>query len=59
MCEFKVTLENRTVFENAVYAKTIGKNVVLRDALGASLEVENCVITEVDVRTEQLTLTKI
>ncbi len=58
MCEFNVLLDNRIVFENATYAKTEDDKVLVRDALGSTMEFEACYITEVDVRTEKLTITR-
>ena len=59
MCEFNVLLDNRIVFENATYAKTVNDKVLVRDALGSTVEFEACYITEVDVRTEKLTITRL
>ena len=59
MCEFSVLLEGKKVFEDAVYAKTDGDKVVLKDVLGASKTLENCKITEVDVGSERLVLSPI
>src|SRR3990170_3268454 len=36
MCEFKVFRKDMIVFKDAVYAKTDGKNVTVRDVLGIS-----------------------
>ena len=36
MCEFKVFQKGEVVFKDAVYAKTDGKNVTVRDVLGVS-----------------------
>ena len=58
MCEFNVFLNEKKVFENATYAKAMGSRVLLRDVLGSSMELENCRIVEVDVRTERLVLAK-
>jgi predicted RNA-binding protein len=38
MCEFKVVLDGKTVFKDAVYAKIESNKVILRDALGESRE---------------------
>lgn len=44
------------VFKDAVYAKTDGNNVTVRDVLGISETFENSRIAEVDVRSERLLL---
>ena len=56
MCEFKVFLDKKVVFKDAVYVKVDGNNVVLRDVLGVSKTFENCKISEVDVGSERLIL---
>lgn len=59
MCEFKVTLDGEVVFEDVIYAKDEGGKVILKNVLGASKEVENCAIIEVDVGSERLALASI
>ena len=56
MCELKVIIEGKVVFENVVYAKTIGNQVVLKDILGKSMEFKNHTITEVNITKESLIL---
>jgi predicted RNA-binding protein len=56
MCELNVIIEGKVVFENAVYAKTVGNQVVLKDILGKSMEFKNHTITEVNITNESLTL---
>jgi len=56
MCEFKVILDGKTVFKDAVYAKMVGNNVVVRDVLRESKEFKNCRIIEVDVNSTRLLL---
>ncbi|MFH0748572.1 MAG: CooT family nickel-binding protein [Candidatus Bathyarchaeota archaeon] len=56
MCEFKVYLNGKKVFEDAVYAKLNGGNVTLKNILGETTEFNNCQITEINVTTEKLTL---
>lgn len=56
MCEFKVLKNGEIVFKDAVYAKTDGNNVTVRDVLGISETFENSRIAEVDVRSERLLL---
>jgi len=56
MCEFKVLLRGKTVFEDAVYAKAEDGEVTVKDVIGESKTFENCKITEVDVNSERLVL---
>ena len=56
MCEFKVFKEGEVVFKGAVYAKSDGSKVTVRDILGISKIFENCRIEEVDVKLERLVL---
>jgi predicted RNA-binding protein len=56
MCEFKVLLNGETVFKDAVYAKTRGNGVSVRDVLGQTREFKNCRISEVDVNSTRLVL---
>jgi len=56
MCELKIFLDNKVVFENAIYAKAIGKNVLVKDIMGKSKEFQNHRIIEVSIAHEQLTL---
>jgi len=56
MCEFTVHKEGKAVFKDVVYAKAEGNKVTVRDVLGTSKVFENCRITEIDVRSERLTL---
>jgi predicted RNA-binding protein len=59
MCEFKVILDGKTVFNDAVFAKTEANNVVLKDVLGQSKEFKNCKITEVNVNSTRLVLSSV
>jgi predicted RNA-binding protein len=59
MCEFKVQKNDEIVFRDAVYAKTEGNIVVVKDILGVSKVFESCRIAEVDVNKELLVLTKV
>jgi predicted RNA-binding protein len=59
MCEFKVFRKDKIVFKDAVYVKTDGKNVTVRDVLGISKVFEDCSIAEVDVGSERLLLAPI
>jgi predicted RNA-binding protein len=56
MCEFEVSLKEKTVFKDAVYAKAEGNKVIVKDVLGTSKVFENCKITEVDVGSERMVL---
>lgn len=59
MCEFKVILDGKMVFEDAVYAKMKNENVIVRDVLGESEEIKNCKIMEVNVNSTKLVLSNI
>jgi len=59
MCEFKVFKKDEIVFKDAVYAKSEGKKVTVRDVLGVSKVFEDCAIAEVDVNSERLILSPI
>ena len=41
MCELKVVIAQKLVFENAVYATTAGNSVVVKDIMGTSKEFKN------------------
>ncbi|MEM3579012.1 MAG: CooT family nickel-binding protein [Candidatus Bathyarchaeia archaeon] len=56
MCEFKVILNGKEVWNDVVYAKTEGNKVILKDVAGESKEFKNCKIIEVDVNTTRLVL---
>ena len=56
MCEFTVFKKGEVVFKDAVYAKSDGSKVTVRDVLGVSKTFENCTIEEVDVQSERLIL---
>ena len=56
MCELKVTVNKILVFENAIYAKTVGDKVVVRDIMGKSKEFKNHTIAEINIAKEQLIL---
>jgi predicted RNA-binding protein len=59
MCEFNVIVNGKTQFKDVVYAKTIDKNVIVKNVLGETKEFPNCVITEVDVNATKLVLTSL
>ena len=56
MCEFNVILNGKTVLKDVVYAKTDGNKVIVKNVLGEAKEIENCMISEVDVNTTRLVL---
>jgi len=56
VCEFTVFKKGEVVFKDAVYAKSDGSKVTVRDVLGVSKTFENCTIEEVDVQSERLIL---
>lgn len=58
MCEFTVFLNNESIWNDVVYSKTIGSDVLLRDVLGEKRMITNCNILEVDVQSERLILEK-
>lgn len=59
MCEFTVILDGKEVFKDVVYAKMEGGKVILQDVLGESLQFGNCRITEVDVNSTRLVLSRL
>ena len=59
MCELKVIIKGAVVFENVVYAKSVGNTVVFKDIMGNSMEFKNHIITEVNITKEQLVLSPI
>jgi predicted RNA-binding protein len=56
MCEFKVILNGREVWNDVVYAKVENGKVMLRNVAGEMKEFRNCKIIEVDVNTTRLVL---
>ena len=59
MCEFKVFLNGEKVFVEAIYAKAIENNVILKDILGGGRVFKNCRLEEIEVASETLTLSSI
>lgn len=57
MCEFKVIVEGKIVFEDSVYAKSDMKGVIVKNILGESMKFEKHLISEVNVKTASLILT--
>ena len=56
MCEFTVFKKGEVVFKGAVYARSDGSKVTVRDILGVAKTFESCTIEEVDVKSERLVL---
>jgi predicted RNA-binding protein len=56
MCEFKVILNGKVQFKDAIYAKVEGDNVTVKNILGEAKEFKNCKIVEVDVNSTRLVL---
>jgi predicted RNA-binding protein len=56
MCEFKVFLEGKEVFQDVIYVKMEGNNLILRDVMGVTRNVPNSKIVEIDVSAERLVL---
>jgi predicted RNA-binding protein len=59
MCEFSVVLNGKTVFKEAVYAKTESNSVKVKNVLGEAKEFKNCRIVEVDVNSTRLVLSSV
>lgn len=58
MCEFKVFLDGELVAESVMYAKEEDGKVVVRGIIGEAKVFEGAVITEVDVLSTRLILTR-
>ncbi len=56
MCEFKVMINGKTVFKDAVYAKSDGNRIIVKDILGDVKEFQNYKIIELNINTKQLIL---
>jgi predicted RNA-binding protein len=56
MCEFKVILDGKEVWNDVVYAKAEGGKVTVKDVSGQTKEFKNCKIVEVDVNSTRLVL---
>lgn len=56
MCEFKVILDGKEVWNDVVYAKTEDGKVIAKDVAGQLKEFKNCKIVEVDVNATKLVL---
>ena len=49
-------INGNIVFKDAVYAKSDGNRVIVKDILGAIKEFQNYKITELNINTQQLIL---
>ena len=58
MCEFTVFLNGESIWNDVVYVKAKGSDIILRDVLGEQRIVSNCKILEIDVHSERLILEK-
>jgi len=58
MCEFKVFSDGRLAAEDIVCANSSDGALILKDVLGSSTKVDNCVIAEIDVAKETMVLKK-
>ena len=56
MCEFKVFLDGNKIFEEAVYVKSSGNSVILKNILGEQQVFNECLIQEVNVASEEINL---
>jgi len=59
MCEFTVLKKGKIVFKDVVYARLDGSKVIVKDILGISKTFKDCIIEEVDVKSERLVLTSV
>lgn len=58
MCEFKVLLEEKKIFQDVIYAKVEGNDVILKDVMGVIRRVPSSRIVEVDVASAKLVIEK-
>ena len=56
MCEFKFFLDGNKIFEEAVYVKSSGNSVILKNILGEQQVFDECLIQEVNVASEEINL---
>ena len=56
MCEFKVFLEGKKIFEDAIFCQVKGGELLLKDILGQTKQLSKCHITEVNVTAEKLVI---
>lgn len=58
MCEFKVFDRERLIAQEIVYANVSGNTLALKDVLGFATNVEDVVVSEIDVARETIRLKK-
>ncbi|MEM2005500.1 MAG: CooT family nickel-binding protein [Zestosphaera sp.] len=58
MCEYKVLLDGELILDEVIYARAEGGRVILRNVLGESKVLDNCVIVEVNVEETKLVLAR-
>ncbi|MFB0543645.1 MAG: CooT family nickel-binding protein [Candidatus Bathyarchaeia archaeon] len=56
MCEFKVFLEGKEIFQDVIYAKLEGRDLILRDVMGETLRIPGSRIVEMDVSSAKLVI---
>jgi predicted RNA-binding protein len=59
MCEFKVIIDGKKIYEDVVYAIDEEKFIKVKTILGETREFQNCKIIEVDVNNAKLVLEKV
>jgi predicted RNA-binding protein len=59
MCEFKVIIDGKKIYEDVVYAIDEEKSIKVKTILGETREFQNCKIIEVDVNNAKLVLEKV
>jgi predicted RNA-binding protein len=58
MCEFKVIIDEEEIFRDVIYVKAEDRKIFLRDVLGESKQVLDYHITEIDVTSKTLKLSR-
>jgi len=56
MCEFKVYLDGKKIFQDVIYARIDGNDLVLRDVLGEVQKVTGSRVVEIDVSSARLVI---
>jgi predicted RNA-binding protein len=56
MCEFKVYLDGKKIFQDVIYARVDGNDLVLRDVLGEVQKVTDSRVVEIDVSSARLVI---
>ena len=54
MCEFKVFLDEKKIFEDTIFCRIHNGTILLKDILGQTKELANCHVVEVDVTKERI-----